>query len=156
VWLKNHRLQSWGLEPAHDYKYLKRSDIRQEGPIQYNGQRRGHLSQNEHRKLNEWVRANPNQFDTIDKAFDTVTNRDDIKPGDFIVYRQRKNGRDYSTDTGHVALVADYTPGTNKAILMEYTRSGGRDGVGFTRRPICYGSDGNAVWETRVLRPKRV
>ncbi len=156
TWLKNHRLQSWGLEPAHDYKFLKRSDVEnQEGPIQYSGRRRAHLSRNELSKLNNWVRENPNQFDTIDKAFDTVANRNDIKAGDFIVYRQRKNGHDYSTDTGHVALVADYTPGTNKAILMEYTRSGGRDGVGFTKRPICYGEDGNTVWETRVLRPKR-
>lgn len=156
TWLKNHKLVSWDLEKEHDAKYLRRNDIQsQEGPIQATGKRREKMFALEKEKANKWVANHPVEFSTFDQAFTTVKARNDIKPGDFILYRQREKGANCSKDaTGHVALVVDYTPGNNNATLLEYTRSGNRDGVGFTHRPVCYGTSGNTMWETRVLRPK--
>lgn len=156
TWLKDNRFRSWDLEKGHDVKMQRRPiPDTKKGPLNSANKRRA-LNSEEKQRIDSWLQSRENSecSKTIDTCFDTVKDSKNIRPGDFIVYRQRLNNNSLSSETGHVAMVADYDKETNKAVLLEYTRSTPYAGLGFTNRPICYQSSERIKWESRILRPK--
>lgn len=147
TWLNHHRFNSW-----HATQFVDQA--LDAGPLKTNGKRRDYKTKGETRFLKKEPLAQ-HRLNAYKAAFEQVLHRKDIQPGDFIVYNNRKPyGHGYESSGGHVAMVLDYDANRpNKAVLLEYTRSGPRNGAGFTKGTICWDEE-NTIYETRILRPK--
>ncbi len=146
-WLACHRFKSRDLEIVHDVMIKEqRVSYRYVGV----GRSRPLTRQEIDRITHEF--SGSAKLAALTKAFIPISDRDALKAGDVIVFRQRPNGL-YSTKTGHAVIVVDPRPSRdpNLITVIECTRAsdaGLKHGYGWRTVQLNRGG----TWETRVLR----